>query len=287
MRVGRRIHWWSLKQRSRLRLMLRPPIAPNAEAPILIQIRYSLLMRDGAPWVRTRNLSFAEYQRTIFDPARLSRRLRLFREVALPSLAAQTLPMREGVRELALLVSTELPPPHLAELQQTFAGLSWVRIVPVPADSQDFPWIWNDRLHANVTMDDDDAVSRDFLERLSGFVRDDLADHVITFPAGYNAMIEWNGPPGFERAYVPLVAIGLAVIARPGGRFRLVFDLGNHMFADRMAPVIFGDLKPAFIRTVHDSGDRYPRDVFVPDDQIQVADVRRDFDFNPAGLVLN
>jgi hypothetical protein len=268
--------------RERLARRGRPP-QPTAEpsAAVAIVIRYSVLVATPGHWRIAQRGSFADYRAALFADDRLDNRLALFRRFALPSLAAQTLPMQRGLRGLVILTSTELPERHLDALRRAIASHDWAEIVAVPPDAGDWPEPQPAPVFASVRLDDDDAVSRDYLARLSAYVRRDCVGKAVTFPHGF--YVRSDGDTDrllFRREWKPKLAVGLAYIVGPDSPFRSVYGLGRHRKVDRVAPVIIDPYGPAYLKMAHAGQDKRFVD-FAPQANITEALVRSFIEFGP------
>ena len=208
----------------------------------------------------------------------------MFRGLLLPSLLSQTLPMSRGLRELVVFVGDELPTEHRLALGNLLAPFNWARIVSVPPNATGYPELGIEQPHAYVRIDDDDALSRDFLSRLSAYVQPAYFGRVVTHPTGFFAAVEESGHPVFKRCWMPMIAMGIAYIVAPGTPYKSIYAVGPHFDAYRQAPTIIGDYAPAYVRTVHPGQSMYPSTRFDPDSRITLDEIRKYVDFDPAPL---
>lgn len=277
------IRWIGLY--SSVMLWRHGPMLLDPDARIVLSVRYSVHFLGGKEgWVVKRKLSPQDHLAWLFDSDRLQQRLTFFSTILLPSLLTQDLPMLRGRRELVIYVSEGLPPSHRELLEATLAPYDWARIVPVPIGAMDYPDVGPDEPHAHLRIDDDDALSRDFLSRLSAYVRPAFHGHIITHPNGYFAGFDDAGVLLLRQFRIPMIAMGFAYIVAPGTRFRSVYEVGPHFDAYRSAPTIIADKRPAYVRTVHPGQSMYPQTKFSGDPATTLQDVQRYIEFNPDAL---
>ncbi|MGV6850394.1 MAG: putative rhamnosyl transferase [Marinibacterium sp.] len=182
-----------------------------------------------------------ERESYLFDPARLETRLRTFECFTLPSLKAQTDPDFT----LAIVTGTGLPGPARARLEALAADLPQARILVCPPGPH--RRVMQGAINSirrgkgpslQFRMDDDDAVSVHFVERLRAAARDvrpllHRVRHVaIDFNRGYVAR---PGPDGIAAAPInrPLTTAALALMIRPDIPLTVMnfshTKLGRHM----------------------------------------------------------
>jgi hypothetical protein len=277
------IRW--LKLRSAVMRWWYGPLRPNPQARIVLTVRYSVHFLGGREgWVGSSKLSPEERIAWLFDGERLQERLRFFSGILLPSLLAQDMPMQRDRRELVVYVSDGLPPAHREALEATLAPYDWTRIVPVPMGALEYPDVGPDAPHAHLRIDDDDALSRDFLSRLSAYVRPEFHGNIITHPFGYFAGFDDAGKLILKRFSIPMIAMGIAYIVGPATKFRSIYEVGPHFHAYLNAPTIIADSAPAYIRTVHPGQSMYPLTKFDGDPATTLEEVRRTIEFDPEAL---
>jgi hypothetical protein len=148
----------------------------------------------------------------------------------------------------------------------------------------EYPDVGPNAEHAHLRIDDDDALSRDFLSRLSAYVRPEFHGNIITQPAGYFAGFDGAGRPILKRVWVPMIAMGVAYIVGPRTAFRSIYEVGPHFHAYGNAPTIIGDSAPAYVRTVHPGQSMYPLTLFEGDPTISLEEVWRHIEFDPDAL---
>ena len=261
------------------------PLRPDPDARIVLTVRYSVHFVGGREgWVGHQGKSPEEIFDLLLDDNRLRGRLRFFSKILLPSLLAQEMPMQRGRRELVVYVSEALPKVHRDALDAVLHGHDWARIVPVPVGALHYPDVGPDVEHAHLRIDDDDALSRDFLSRLSAYVRPEFHGHIITHPRGYFAGFDDAGNLLLKRVWIPMVAMGIAYIVGPRTKFRSIYEVGSHFVAYRYAPTMIADNRAAYVRTVHRGQSMWPESKFTGDPSITLDEVRKTIEFNPEAL---
>nr|WP_245218757.1 glycosyltransferase [Rubellimicrobium aerolatum] len=236
-------------------------------------MRFSVLVAQRESWAIGRGRSEADYRRTLFDDERLALHHFLFENLTLPSLAAQVpAPSEEFVR-LYVITSSELPPRHLSALEQACARHRWVRIVRVPPDARSVAHGDHIRdflaeaghgegTYAHVRLDDDDALSSDFLSRIAAFATPGNVGACVSLARGYLLSFD-SGRRRLTQVVdyrLPMAAQGLAHLGAykdraPVGKPANVYGLGHHLRVDTKVPVILDSRAPAFIRTNHEGSD--------------------------------
>lgn len=268
---------------------------------IFVVTRYSVLNKALHTWQLARDAAdMQRYEQQLFEPARLAERLALYKGITLPSLLGQTL-VRDAAsgRESAsnvelvvgLLVADRLPASHRHELEAALAesvGAAGVRfeiltVAPereaaagdpnqparivhagmgVAIDDLIRRHMQGDTVFASVRLDDDDALAPDFLERVAGYLKPDLAGMHLSFSDGLQAFVD----------PVSLTATDVRVVSKPKNAQGLTFinsfiagefaseALHVHRFlghreVDSLTPVIVDARALAYFRTMSPSSD--------------------------------
>ena len=227
---------------------------------VVFQTRFSFFGQSG--W----KSQAAADPELLFAPERLDARLRYFEMVTLPSLVAQTdLDFTHMV-----LSSTLMPAAHqvrLRELVKDTLGGNRARVMFRPEGSAgQFIRSAVHRLYgaetvAQVVLDDDDAVSNDFVAALRAYggpAYDNphgQEDYVfVSFPRGYTIGIENDKLAWLEHRYVPYTNLGLALIG-PGLTKRNPFMTSHKKIGLRHPSVMVTNLRPYYLRAVHGHND--------------------------------
>lgn len=221
----------------------------------------------------------------LFDRRRLEARFRLFEQIALASLAAQSDPDFH----LHVLTSESLPGWALDRLREASAAALGPSRVTVEARPQGrarkFHRIFLRERYgktrvAQVVLDDDDGFSADFVEILRNRIVLAIGEgrlpapdsvHFLTFPSGY-ALVDGGEAAGLYLHRYKFINLGLTMIGPT--------DRSIHSVLHKVAPTQFGctiwDDRPMFVRSIHDFNDSR---VAVTNRWRRVRDWRSDRDF--------
>lgn len=202
----------------------------------------------------------------LFDEDRLTQRTKYFEEVTLASLKGQT--DRDFVH--MVLSSTLMPETwqkRLRELCFDVLGKERCRILYRPPGSagqilrNTVGRLWGDQQVAQVVLDDDDAVSTDFVAAVrlyGGFAMKDPVNPkpyaFLSFPRGYTLGIEEGKLAWLSPRYVPYTNLGLALIA-PGNTHRNPFMTSHKKIGERHPSLMVTHMRPFYLRAVHGLND--------------------------------
>lgn len=253
----------------------------TSEPTIIVAMSYSVFRPKSRSWRLSKNNEIEKYKADLFSDSRLSDRANLLRNLSLRSLSGQS--DLKGLT-LVVYVSPDLPKPHRAELNTIVADMDWVQIVEVPE------WGFWDRttivreilqnkkstivreilrnkksgLYAHTWLDDDDAVSADFIARLKPYIQPENIGKAVSFGSGIGGAYspELRRFESFHRLYLPKASAGFTVIGNYDVKtdqfateFPLATSARNHMKADLQFPVILDSRGPSFIRSFHSGQD--------------------------------
>lgn len=232
--------------------------------PIVMGMRYSVL---GRAWVLSR-LDVEEYRRTLFDPERLRVHCSIMKHIMLPSLAAQIKP--GDPVSLYIMTSAELPAEAKRDLYEAVAPYEWVTVLEVEAETPEYHRNSVEAAlratgadgctFAHLRIDDDDALSNDFLNRLRAYIRPQFAGYGVSLSAGFAAVIDPKTTKivGVYKMSREKVALGLSTINTwEGGKlqnFKSIYSL-NHSKIDTSVPTILDARRPAYLRTIYPEQD--------------------------------
>jgi hypothetical protein len=241
------------------------------ERHVIIAVRYSLLApRLAGSWKIGRD-SGDSYRAMLLDPTRLAERQYLFEHITLPSVAAATAETGDIVTELHVLTSADLPKESADFLRRMQARHSFLRVIfqseaAISLDASTKAIAQRSSpgaIIASVRLDDDDALSRDFLKQLGGYMKPDFSGYVVSLSRGYGGLVDGDGRlVAFANYKWRFASAGLAYIYRnePDARMFSVFGTGSHTKTDDAFPTVLDARLPAFMRTFHhsnDSGDAF------------------------------
>lgn len=237
---------------------------------IFLLTRYSMLSRR-------KNYSWdipldPERQKGIlFAPERLRVRERLFFNVTLPSVQNQRF-LRYHSKSFTYLIFTseDLPSEAMSRIQAAVSDLPYVKIVPLPPVNDAFETIDGivkdyvfqfdkSTIYASARLDDDDALSFDYLDKVNAYLRNEFAGFALSFARGIAADYD-SDTERIQRLsdfYFPMTGLGLCHIkslsgepSNQHGPFS-VYGLREHQLVDRRVPCILDSRKPMIFRTRH------------------------------------
>lgn len=236
-----------------------------------IIIRYSLLEQSQSSWKIARDVDYEEYKNKLFDSSRLSQHERLFRNITIPSLVS----MNPSAENFTLLVLTSelLPSPYLDNLKKILRPFDWANVLKVPDNIKVSKFIakylkkelskYKEPIcYSTTRLDDDDALSSDFLLELDRYVSPEFNGFCVSFGSGITGIYNGNGFEAFHRQMLPKIALGLSYINtfNPSTQKFFtdtpsIYNLGNHAKIDSSVPTILDSRKPIFFRTMHFESD--------------------------------
>lgn len=204
----------------------------------------------------------------LFDPTRLDERLRYFETITLPSLMDQT----DGDFTLLLLSSTLMPPAYqarLRELTKDTLGDQRAEVMFRPEGSAG-KYLrtavrrgFGERIVAQVVLDDDDALARDFTAEVRRHARIGFDasterpqdEHLfLSFPHGFTLGVDGGAPAWLERRYVPYTNLGLTLVA-PATTRRNPFLASHLKIGLRHPSLMITRNRPYYLRSVHGHND--------------------------------
>lgn len=224
-------------------------------------IRFSYLAENG--FVLTKR-GLDEVRATLYDPARLERRFRLFETLALPSLVGQV----DQDFQLAVLIGEDFPDVARVRLEGLLSGLPNVHIVAKPpqihikAVVEAFEALptREDATHiATFRLDDDDAMHRNTTARIRTIaqtllpIRDAEKPFAIAFNRGFYFDAGDAETPLREVYERHPLGVGMAVVARRDDRAN-VFRR-NHRNVAQFYDTYTEVDHPMFLRSVHADND--------------------------------
>lgn len=242
---------------------------------MIYQTRYSFF-HPSPGWRSTAS----KEKDALFDEGRLKRREYFFEKVTLRSLADQT----DGDFVLDLLTSEDLPKKFAKRLKEMCKDTLGSRAhlifgaaeAPTRVHFRAHRWEHHnsDPWSCQIVLDDDDAVSADFNEKIraEAMAAKNLRARnekfsCLSFANGLTALFR-DGKLEMHRLNKPAINLGLAIVAPSSSRYNL-FDIShNNVPRDRPTRVIYSQT-PYYIRSLHDDNDsrgRYQTDAVSPAD---------------------
>lgn len=166
-------------------------------AKIIGIVRYSILTdnRVKKGWTISKKLSFRDLEKEIFCPERLLNRGLLFSRLTLPSLNAN---VRDWANlKVVVVTSLDLPSWHMIELESICKAYPFVKIIKINTEASAFNEAVNkyiddetseDETYFTFRIDDDDALSNDFIEIIRPYLNKSFAGTAISLPLGYSGL---------------------------------------------------------------------------------------------------
>jgi hypothetical protein len=242
--------------------------------PVIFTLRYSVLQNNYKKIFNSMGrFEYEDYKAQLFSERRLKTHFHLFSTLTLPSVAAASRSAPDVDLGLYILVSTELPPEHRAALDELVSQYDFIRVVAV-APEMGAPHREcileflrgtgaETATYAHCRLDDDDAISDDFLQRLSRYIAPEFSGFGVSLCSGFLATYdeEANMVGLYEYNY-PKCSIGLAAIGTFDRKQHNsprdvinIYEMGSHTKLDRRVPVIIDSMQPAFLRAIHSEQD--------------------------------
>ncbi|SFU43375.1 glycosyltransferase [Halomonas korlensis] len=245
---------------------------------IVIFVRFSHIQADRHPFQQhggaaiNGKVDVEKKARFLFNEERMEERFCLFENLCLPSLDAQ-----EDKEFIVCLRCSDLLPDKWKErLYKAVEKRKYIYTYFISADVNPVKFerellsakLLKDEKGAVITarLDDDDAVSYDYVSRLKNYLKLAFFGYAVSFPKGY-----YVGKSHQENSFIlikekkPFIAAGLAYVS---GRYRLhdfVMSIkGNHLKIDEYVPSVIDSREPCYLVSTHEYNDsyRYNRDEF-------------------------
>jgi hypothetical protein len=232
----------------------------------IFSIRYSLFNPEGmGNWKIGRGVDLQKYKETLFNQSRLALRRKTLSQITLPSINAAAGAAPDIKTEVHILTSTELPESEKEFLSKVSEDYPIVKIFYFDPDSVDLlkgnkeylEGLGPEEKIASIRIDDDDAISKDFLSRLSSWMNLEIDSFALSMCSGLGLLIDDDlRVVGVGEYKSRLIAAGLAYIYSVKNNKQIsIYQLGNHTMIDERVPVILDASGYSFIRTFHPSND--------------------------------
>ncbi|MEM9584129.1 MAG: glycosyltransferase [Pseudomonadota bacterium] len=228
---------------------------------LLFEIRFSYLGKSGWKSDASKDAGL------LFAKERMDYRFDLFKKITLPSIADQT----DDDFDVLILISDIMPQDQkdeLLSLCHAFIGPERTKILEhgafkagrlfrnyVRNNYASHPYV------AQVVLDDDDAVSADFVEickteaaKLAATDYDADDGRFLSFMRGYSLLVQDGALKNLSPKNSPFVNLGLTLVAPPNTS-KNPFLVSHLAIADRHPGNIVNTLRPFYLRTVHDFND--------------------------------
>lgn len=229
------------------------PVTEVVEPPILFITRFSFLGVSG--W----KSDISKDKELLFDPDRLRRRIRLFQQITLPTLLAQT---DQNFHHL-VLSSSEMPDAAKQELKSVcktaLGDRCTVDFKPVGPARKFLRHFMVHKFQKNavaqVVLDDDDGLACDFVETIRQDIRVLMSESELpvfaSYSGGYGLVNQGEGVKLFAHNY-PFINLGLTMVAGASDRNILAI---SHKAAPQKSHHIRRRAPRMFIRSVHEDND--------------------------------
>lgn len=243
----------------------------------------------------TAPVSLEERKAFLFASPRLGERFKIFERLTLASLRNQR--SRDFLH--VVLYSTELPESWRTELYRLSMeyGFRMEAVAPDTDPNQRAQEVATslaadavDRCGRLVTarIDDDDALSRTYVEEVMGLVATPLATVVVARPYGRYLILGKNRRPQFIDAELPFGSQGQALIESVADKPTTIFGIGSHEGVARRLPVILLPTQDAFLVSAHLHNDsaRFSRSSIQSARRMEIdaAELFEQFGIDVAGL---
>nr|WP_298410322.1 glycosyltransferase [uncultured Halomonas sp.] len=233
-----------------------------------VMIRYSVLSMSRS-WKLNKSNEFNSYKEKLFDRARLEEREKVFKLITLPSIKN----MNSTEVTVLIFVSESMPDEYFDRLSNLVSPHRNFKLVKLCYEESInlqmnatietmLKEMGEDVVYSTIRLDDDDAVSKNYLELLSGYLNHGFVGYCISFSSGYGAIVNDEKITEIYKICVPKIAIGIAWINffdAAGSTFEhtevSVYSLGNHMKVDEKVPTVIDPREFAWIRTIHKDSD--------------------------------
>jgi hypothetical protein len=232
-------------------------------------VRYSILTDNSkeSPWKLGETLPFDKLQKELFGETRLMQRGFFFEHFTLPSIESN---LRDWC-ELRLLVFTSeiLPEWHKAFLSDLKTRFPFMEIHLLGTSVDDLKnaitriihdAVDPDEFYCSFRIDDDDALSRCWLDELKPFLTKSFEGIAVSFPLGYSGFFDLTKRliVMYGETYVPMAASGLCLLSTTQSRYKHIHDdLAGHMRTDKVSPVLLLSKQHCYFRVLHCFGDVY------------------------------
>ena len=243
-----------------------------------IIIRYNIVSSVMSAWKSSKQ-GFERHQSLIFASERMNTHFTLLENVTLPSINSQV-DVDFSRLKVLLVTSKSLPTSEKDKIYNLLKIYSWLEIYELEDDASysDFDnLVINDIrskgesiIFSTTRLDDDDAISNDFIKELDKKVISENIGLAVSFSKGLAGFYDINNCNyvGLYSYIFRLNAQGLSFINSyefSSNSFKeyprvTVYQLGSHTKVDEISPVIIDSRNHMWIRTIHSHSDAYHKD---------------------------
>lgn len=251
---------------------------------IVIGIRYSLLIKNTRSWSIARNIDFDVYKEQLFDYERMKVRENLFLNFTIKSLSFLYENRPKDVEfKVYLLTSIDLPEKNknfilALEEKYNFMEIKFYSPENVNLNQHLISYMDENMLdgdgYASVRLDDDDALSLEWLIETCKFIDAGFSNIAISLSKGLAVMVDQNGIIEKVSSYkYRFFSAGLTYIGIKGKNIKSVYQCGSHTKVDDTLPTLVYSKDYYFIRTFNgfnDSGKEFPNRDLISFDSYKV-----------------
>ena len=224
----------------------------------------------------------------LFAPERLDPRFEMFEKITLRSLADQTDPDFDH-----MVLSSSFMPEHYRKQLKDLCGdylgdrakvlFRRYKYVSQVVHNFTLETYGDEDVVMQSVLDDDDAVSVDFVEamRFEAETVQNTPYHsdpvtFLTFPRGFTLGLQDGEAPWLAHRHVPFTNLGLCIL-KPPSHNKNLFNISHLKVGKRYGSRMAGSHRPFYLRTVHDHNDSRARHSNAMLDQAQVSEQFRYF----------
>lgn len=236
---------------------------------VAVTIRYSLYAPElRKSWVIGRE-SEESYKAELFSEKRLKQRQNFFEGVTLPSLVDlnKNRPSDVGLK-VFLLTSTLLPEEGSRFLTEVTGSHDFIEVIYLKPEEVDIKaglvslveGMADTDIYASVRLDDDDALSSDFIDQMNYYLRPDFSGSVVSLVKGYGCLLAESGEVIDVAEYKwRFGSAGLAYVTKKDKAVRTgtysIYQCGDHTKTDNRFPTISDGRRNSFMRAFHGTND--------------------------------
>jgi hypothetical protein len=193
--------------------------------------RFSIYHANYGGFQIARNHDPKEYERRLFDKARLDEKLNYFQNITLPSIVGQTC----GEWKWHIYTSDRLPDEHMKRLRSLADGHENISVIPVKDLHEFYEQIRKydyGASFATVRLDDDDGLALSYVEKLQQYSTN--VGSIVSMTEG--RLVKYTEDRGVvmgEKISRKNLALGLAGIGL------MIFDCGAHSTIHERFNVIY------------------------------------------------
>ncbi len=222
-------------------------------------LRFSLILERGNYFPNIKELTFEERVAEIFNEERLERRFEVFESICLPSLLAQS----DQNFNAILVTSKMLPAWAQLRLNDLVRNTPNIYVKPFRAKA-DIKRIFKRAAFemldpsapviGTFQLDDDDALSEQYIEKFRQYIKPENAGKVLTFRNGFELSLETNNMElRFDdraKASAGLASIHMGQV-KDVNDIKTIYQYGGHRKVDQKAPLIIDESPDMYLQTAN------------------------------------